>query len=752
MGAVQGVGFRPFAYRLAVEEGLAGSVRNTGAGVSLEVEGSAAAVARFLMRLETEVRPPAMIDQLECEDLAATREAEFSIVASTADGDLSAPVLPDLALCDACRTEVSTPDDRRYRYPFTTCMHCGPRYSIIDAVPYDRERTVMRHFTMCPACQAEYHDPVSRRFHAETNACPDCGPQLVLMDAHGERLATGDKALERAVEALKLGQIVALKGLGGFQLLADARNEVAVARVRQRKHRPDKPFAVMAGSLDEACVFAHASELEAALLQSPAAPIVLLRSRHDSRDPLAHGVSPDNPMTGVMLPCTPLHHLLMAGLGFPVVATSGNRSGEPLAVNDEDALNRLSSIAELFLSHDRPILHPIDDSVVRVIAGRPTVFRSARGYAPLVLSDAEQAKPVLALGGQLKNSLAIGKDGRIILGPHIGDLTSSETRAAFARSANAMTRIHGFEPTTIACDTHPGYYTTRVAEAKGMPVRKAPHHVAHIFGAIVDNGIVGPVLGVAWDGTGHGGDATVWGGEFLLIDGPAWRRIAHFLPFRLPGGEAAVREPRRPALGVLHALYGDRLWAMDSVSLLGQFKMDERELLRAMLERSLNSPLTSSVGRLFDAIAAILGICEQASFEGHAAIALEHAAGRAAQTTTLPLPAFVEGDGLAQVDWRPMLKAMIEAVGRGLSVEELAAGFHEWLAQAALSIARRAGIEQVVLTGGCFQNALLTERSAGYLEEAGFRPFRHSRVPPNDGGLAVGQAAIAARSFMGETA
>lgn len=749
-GAVQGVGFRPFAYRLAVEEGLAGSVRNTGAGVSLEVEGGKKAIARFVTRLETECRPPATINRLERQELIQTDETGFRIEVSDTYGDPSALVLPDLAPCKECLTEVFDVTNRRYRYPFTTCMHCGPRYSVIETVPYDRERTVMKHFPMCRTCLAEYQSPTSRRFHAETNACPDCGPKLALLDPQARNVACGQEALKMTVEAIRQGCIVALKGLGGFQLLADARSDKAVALLRQRKHRPAKPFAIMAGSLDEIHTIAHAYGQEEELLRSPAAPIVLLPVRTDAAAPLAPNVAPNNLMIGVMLPSTPLHHLLVADLRFPVVATSGNRSGEPLAANDEEALTRLSSIADLFLTHDRPILNPIDDSVTTVIAAQKTVIRSARGYSPLVVTDRQQTLPVLALGGQAKNSVAIGNDGRIILGAHVGNLANADTRAAFARSAKTMTRLHGIEPEIIACDTHSGYHSTQAAGIMGLPVSKAPHHLAHVLGAMVDNGIEGPVLGVAWDGTGHGSDGTIWGGEFLEVNGSAWRRIGHLVPFRLPGGDRAVREPRRSAIGMLHALVGDALWKMEDLQPIAQFTSEERKILRAMLARHLNSPLTSSVGRLFDGMAAILDLCQRSSFESEAAMAVEFAANRATRNCQLPPPAILEGDGSIQLDWRLMLQTMIGSGQLGANSEELAAGFHDWLAKSIVAVAKLAGIEQVVLTGGCFQNALLTGRAVEYLEEAGFRSFRHGRVPPNDGGLSVGQVAFAARKPMRE--
>lgn len=744
-GAVQGVGFRPFVYRLAAEEGLAGFVRNTGRGVTLEAEGPTEALERFLARLRREAPPPSRIEGWTQKRVEPSGQQGFAIRASDADGVPSAYILPDLALCGECRAELLDPANRRYRYPFTTCTHCGPRYSIIEAVPYDRARTAMRHFAMCPACRAEYDDPASRRFHAETNACPDCGPQLALCDAGGAVLARQEEALEQAAMALRDGRIVALKGLGGFQLLADARNEEAVARLRQRKHRPAKPFAVMAGSIAEASALAHVSAPEREALTSSPAPIVLLRAQQDRVVPLVPGVAPDNPCIGLMLPATPLHALLMEALGFPVVATSGNRSGEPMAADDGEAFARLSGIADMFLTHDRPIVNPADDSVVRLIAGQVTALRCARGLAPLVLADPKQAGPVLALGGHMKDAVAVGRSGQIVLGPHIGDLAHVEARTAFTRSVAAMRGLYGLEAAPVACDAHPDYHTTQAAQTMGMPVCPVPHHLAHILSAMVENGLEGPVLGVAWDGTGFGGDGTVWGGEFLAVHGTAWRREAHLLPFPLPGGETAVREPRRTVLGALYAIHGEDLWNIDGLPAIAAFSAEERTMLRQMLERGLNAPLTSSAGRLFDAVAAILNLCQRSSFDGEAAMAVEFAAERALEVHAMPSPVVVLGGNASRLDWRPMLAALTDAVRAGVAVGDLAAGFHHWLAEAIVAMARQTGIAQVVLSGGCFQNALLTGLAMTRLQDAGFRVYRHRHVPPNDGGLAVGQAAYAAR-------
>ncbi|MFC5525819.1 carbamoyltransferase HypF [Rhodanobacter ginsengisoli] len=743
-GAVQGVGFRPFVHRLAREEGLGGFVRNTGAGVTLEVEGPAPAIERFLDRLDRDITAPAAIHRRALRRLAPRDEREFVIAASASDGECSAVILPDLATCAACLAEILDPDDRRYRYPFTTCTHCGPRYSIIEAVPYDRDRTTMRRFAMCPACQAEYDDPASRRFHAETNACPDCGPRLAWWDRHGAVVAMADRALLQAVDALRRGEIVAFKGLGGFQLLVDARNDDAVCRLRERKRRPAKPFALMVRTLADAQAIAQVDAEEARLLGSAAAPIVLLRAR-PTASAIAPAVAPGNPQWGVMLPYTPLHHLLLHELDFPLVATSGNRGEEPIVVDETQALARLDGLADGFLVHDRPIRHRVDDSVVRLIAGQPSVLRRARGHAPLALDDPASTTPLLALGGHQKTAVAVAVQGRIVLGPHIGDLGGAETREAYGQSVDDLLGLYRVQAQAVACDRHPDYHSTRLADRLGPAVRRVPHHLAHVLAGMLDNGLDGAVLGVAWDGNGYGDDGTLWGGEFLRVDGAQHRRVASLWPFCLPGGEAAMREPRRAALGVLHALFGAPAMAMTALAPVAAFAPTERPLLARMLARKVNAPSTSSAGRLFDAVASILDLCQQASFEGEAAMAVEFAAARAERAATVALPRLVENDGMLLVDWRPTLTDLVAARGEGVSVEALAAAFHEALAEAIVAVATRIGCDQVLLTGGCFQNARLTELAVSRLREADLSPYWHHRIPPNDGGLAAGQAVAAAR-------
>lgn len=776
-GAVQGVGFRPFVYRLACAEGLGGFVCNTGAGAVVEVEGGPAHITRFRSRLQDELPPPAVIDELRAEDLVPQGERTFLVAASTSEAAPSARIMPDLALCGECRREILDPANRRFEYAFTTCMHCGPRYSILRSLPYDRARTAMARFEICPACRAEYDDPASRRFHAETIACAECGPRLALWNEAGEIAAVGSSALEGAVAALGRGLIVALKGVGGFQLLVDATDEEAVQRLRARKQRPRKPFALMCASLDMAEQLAQLSGCERVLLRSAAAPIVLLRRRAVERIPksapvhLAAGIAPSNPTLGVMLPYTPLHELLLRKARRPLVATSGNLHGEPIVTDEHEALQCLRGIADLWLVHDRPILRAADDSVVRVMAGQPVILRRARGYAPAPIAYAPAQQPVLALGGQQKNAIATAFGGSIFLSPHIGDLVSPRARAACEHMTMELPALHALTPTHVACDWHPDYYTSRLAGglarrpapalAEGITSSsesRVPHHLAHVLACMVDNGLSAPVLGIAWDGSGYGDDGTVWGGECLRVDEDRYRRCAHLLPFALPGGEAAIREPRRAALGVLHALYGEAALQRPDLKPILSFSAQQRRVIGGMIARQVNSPLTSSVGRLFDAVAALLDLCQRATFEGEAAMTVEAAAEQARSLTALPpmelLPRIklLASEGCWLIDWRPLLASMIDLISANGSggpspevVAALASAFHEALAHAIVEVAERVAIPRVLLTGGCFQNGRLLGSAVTRLRAAGFTPHWHRHVPPNDGGLAVGQIAFAVR-------
>ena len=748
-GAVQGVGFRPFVWRLARRLGLAGWVANTGEGVRIEVEGEPANVASFLSALEGEAPPNARLRGLETRPIPATGAMGFEIRESDQALVPRAVLLPDLATCADCLHELFDPNDRRYRYPFINCTNCGPRYSIVADLPYDRQRTSMRGFAMCRTCAAEYADPASRRFHAEPNACPDCGPHLALWDRKGDSLAEGEAALAESVAALRRGSVVALKGLGGFQLLVDAANDEAVRRLRQAKRRPDKPFALMCPSLDVARELCEISAVEEACLASREAPILLLarRSAGGSETAIASSVAPGNPGLGVMLPYTPLHHLLMRAFGAPLVATSGNLRDEPIAMDEHDALERLGGTADLFLVHDRPILRPVDDSVLRIIAGRPTMLRRARGYAPMPIPIAGKVPPVLALGGHMKSSIALAIDGQAFVSQHVGDLETPEAERSFERTIADLTRLYRAGPAAIAHDLHPGYASTRRAET--MAARRIPvqHHLAHVAAVMVEHGLSGPVLGVAWDGTGYGTDGTVWGGEFLLVGEDSFERIGHLRQFSLPGGERVMREPRRAAIGLLFEHLGASAMDRGDLAPLEEFSAVERLVLTQALQRHLNAPRTSSIGRLFDAVASLIGLRQCASYEGQAAMELEWAAGNAKANAAYDFRLRDFGAAPYVLDWAPALDALLADLGLGVSPRDISAAFHDGLVGGILAVANSIGEERVVLAGGCFQNKRLVESAVAALGAAGFAAYWASEVPPNDGGLCLGQAAWASRQL-----
>ncbi|HXQ14234.1 MAG TPA: carbamoyltransferase HypF [Caulobacteraceae bacterium] len=740
-GRVQGVGFRPFVSRQATRLGLAGWVANTAEGVTIEAEGPPDRLAAFSDALRASAPPRALVAKIEIAEIALCGEPGFVIRPSTLAGARTSEISPDIAPCEACLAELFDPSDRRFCYPFINCTDCGPRFSLIEAMPYDRARTSMRRFAMCQACQAEYDNPTSRRFHAEPNACPDCGPALALLNPAGGMLAEREAALALAVAALRRGEIVAAKGVGGFHLLVDARSDAAVRRLRARKHRPEKPFAVIFPDFEAVLESCRVSPAERALLTGPERPIVLLRR---AGRPIADAVAPGNPLLGAMLPYAPLHHLLMRDLGFPVVATSGNLSEEPIATDEGEALKRLGEVVDLFLVHDRPIVRPVEDSVVRIVCGRPLMLRRARGYAPTAIAVAGAPAGVLALGGHLKTTVALSRDDAVVVWPHIGDLETVQSRAAHTAAAADIGRLHAQRPSLVVCDLHPDYASGLAAEAFAAPKVDVQHHLAHVVACMADNGVATSVLGVAWDGAGYGPDGTVWGGEFLRVGRDGWRRAAHLRPFRLPGGAAAMREPRRAALGLLHAVHGDAVLAMDDLAPVAAFTAAERRTLAAMLTRGVNAPVCTSVGRLFDAVAALAGLRQRASFEGQAAMELEWAAAEGGGNR---LYRFVVRGGEAGVlilDWGPALEAILADLRGGATPGDISAAFHDGLAAAIVDVAVRVGERQVALTGGCFQNARLTEATVAALRAAGFAPLWHRQVPPNDGGLALGQAVWAA--------
>ncbi len=789
-GAVQGVGFRPFVHRLATELRLAGWVNNSSQGVLIEAEGPRAALEEFLLRLRSDKPPRSFIQSLESWWLDATRYAGFQIRPSQTGGGKSALIMPDMATCPECLREIFDPANRRHRYPFANCTHCGPRFSIIESLPYDRANTSMKRFALCPECAQEYRDPANRRFHAQPNACPKCGPHLELWDAAGAVLAARDPALLQAAQSLRNGKILALKGIGGFQLMVDARNADAVRRLRQRKQREEKPFALMYPSLQSVRADCRISPAEAGLLQSPESPIVLLERLLPSnqfaiRNPQS-AIAPSNPNLGVMLPYSPLHHLLMFELQFPVVATSGNLSDEPICIDEHEALQRLRDIADVFLVHNRPIVRHLDDSVARVVLGREQILRRARGYAPLPVRLADRrpapapdsAPPVLAVGAHLKNTIALAVGPQVFVSQHIGDLETVQSYEAFLRVISDFERLYETVPATIACDAHPDYLSTQFAASlaarkPGLRVVSVQHHIAHVLACAAENELAPPVLGVSWDGTGHGLDGTVWGGEFFLLTDTACRRVGHLRQFRLPGGDQAVREPRRAALGMLYELFAESAPDLDGslgsatvpVASAGvsptesarpffealppvkSFAGSELAGLTHMLKSGVNSPLTSSAGRLFDAVAALAGLRQTVRFEGQAAMELEFAiAGLQTDEsysydiTPRETPT---GESLLLVDWAGIARGILSDLKREVSIALISAKFHNTLAEVIVAVAKRCGHPQVALSGGCFQNRYLTERAATLLAQEGFRPYWHQHIPPNDGGIAFGQIVAA---------
>lgn len=742
-GIVQGVGFRPFVQRAAARLRLRGWVRNDSQGVLVRVSGAEDAVGAFARALRADAPPAARVQAVEAHtpDAAAPPVGDdFAIFASERSPlavETAAP--PDLALCAECRRELLAPSDRRHRYPFINCTQCGPRYTILERLPYDRARTTMSAFRMCPACQCEYHDPAHRRFHAQPNACSACGPQVVLLDRAGREIARRDVAIRAAVALLSEGRIVAVKGVGGYHLFVDATNEAAVAELRRRKHREEKPLAVMFRDLDTVRAFADVPASAAALLTSPAAPIVLVPRRAGAG--LAASVAPGNPWLGVLLAYAPLHVLLLQAATFPMIATSANLSEEPLCTENEEAHARLAAIADAFLDHDRPIAHPVDDSLVRPSSVGPIMLRRARGYAPAPLPlPSVLAGHLLCVGAQMKSAVAIASGNRLVLSPHVGDLGAARTLKVFRRTIATLGELYRSDFTAIACDKHPDYASSRYAAQAGVPVIAVQHHLAHVLACLLEHGRdADRVLGVAWDGTGCGEDGTIWGGEFFLLENKIARRFARLRPFRLAGGETAVRNARRVALALLHEVGAEQF-----ASLACEFGFSENQaaVLRTMLARGVNSPVTSSIGRLFDAVGALLNLGRHNCFEGQVPLAVESAATLARDADfVLPLPVrdVRPGSGaVCELDWQPLLERLLYV--RTHDAGGAAAAFHRALAGAVVAVARRAGAGTVALSGGCFQNALLLELTVAALHAAGFTVLTHRELPPNDGNIAAGQA------------
>ena len=749
-GTVQGVGFRPFVYRTACELGLTGWVSNTRRGVEIEVQGSDNARDRLVAALRENSPPLARVESVDVQQAAPvgpSAASGFTIVDddSETDGDV-APVAPDAVVCADCLRELLDPADRRYRYPFITCTHCGPRFTIVESVPYDRPSTTMAGFPMCDQCRAEYEEPADRRFHAQPIACPDCGPRVRLADVSGATLPVEDP-IAAAVERLAAGDILAVKGLGGYHFACDARNADACELLRSRKSREVKPFAVMVRDLDVARSVAAIDEAAAALLTSTAAPVVIVPMKPESG--LAPGIAPGRHTVGLMLPYTPLHHLLFAdGACDALVMTSGNLSEEPIAFEDDDAFARLGSIADAFLTHDRPIRTRTDDSVVMATGDLTTTIRRSRGYAPAAITLPEPLTgPVLACGGHLKHTFCIGTSDRARLSHHIGDLENESTWRSLLDGVEHFTRLFDIEPEIAAHDLHPDYLSTRYAESLGIPTDAVQHHHAHIVSCLTENRVEEPVVGIAFDGTGYGDDGSLWGGEWLVADSARYRRVAHLRPLRLPGGERAIREPWRLGAAMLDSVYGDE-WRGWSLPIEDAVVDETWSLLRSVMEASVATPESTAVGRLYDAVAAVTGVRGVNMYEAQGAIEFEQLVDRAARGAYEF--SVDESTRLPTLDWEPALRDIVRDIRRGVDVPVIAARFHRGLARgvAGLSprVAESAGLASCALSGGVFQNAILTSELVALLEQAGLTVCRHRDVPPNDGGISLGQLVVADRN------
>lgn len=753
-GAVQGVGFRPFVWRLAQELRISGWVINGTGGVEIEAEACESDLLEFSRRLADDAPPLAKIENKEYVFLESlVPYHNFGIRGSDDAGEKTVSVLPDMAACPECLCEIFDPTNRRYRYPFTNCTNCGPRYSIIESVPYDRPNTSMKVFQMCPLCEKEYHDPNDRRFYAQPNACPVCGPHLELWNKNKTVLFSHDYALCGTAGLIRFEYIVAVKGLGGFQLFADATKKRPIEKLRERKGRPGKkPFAVMYPDIGLVKAHCEVSEAEEKLLLSSESPIVLLKRKEDPSElekmPCGE-VAPNSNIIGVMLPYTPLHHLLMNDLGFPAVATSGNLSDEPIITDEYEAVEKLKMIADIFLVHNRDIIRHVDDSIARVMGGKTVLLRRARGYAPLPLAVKTKLPNdpcLIAFGSDLKNTGAVLAHGNVFLTQHIGDMETLSSKEALLRSLKDSLAFRDIKPEAAVCDLHPDYSSTRMAEAFAsefrIPLYRVQHHKAHLLSALSENAILGErAFGVAWDGTGYGEDGTIWGGEFFRIGEREIVRCGHFRTFGLIGGDVAAREPKRSAVAMLYEIFGKKIFEDDSLAPVAVLTETERKLFPQILERGINVCRTSSVGRLFDAVASILGICHSSDHEGHAAILLEQAIEKVRTEKYYSLHLIKEGRKYV-FNWEPMIREILADQKSGVSSSRISAIFHNTMAGVIECMTDLSGEKNVVLSGGCFQNKYLLERT---LRELGTRPylrvFVQNKIPPNDGGIALGQIA-----------
>ncbi len=750
-GIVQGVGFRPYIYRLATGRRLSGTIRNTAAGVTIEIQGSAEGVQEFVDRIPAEAPPLARITALSVCDVPCNGDTEFRIIHSASGEEVHTLISPDVAICSDCLRELFDPSDRRYGYPFINCTNCGPRFTIVRSIPYDRPSTSMAVFPMCPACQAEYEDPLNRRFHAQPNACWECGPQVELWDRFGRPIQSHDPIAEAACQ-LQDGKVVAVKGLGGFHLAVDATNAAAVTLLRERKRRVEKPFAVMvpnAGIAEDIC---ELDDVARKVLESMQRPIVLLPKRCAS--PIPEEVAPFNRYLGIFLPYTPLHYLLLSRGHFKaLVMTSGNLSEEPIAINNHEAISRLHGIADLFLVHNRDILLRCDDSVVRVASGVTRQLRRSRGFVPVPIFLKDDQPSVLAVGGELKNTVCLTKGKHAFLSQHIGDLENAESYSFFNEAVDHLERILEIRPEIIAYDLHPDYFSTKwVLQQSGVRAIGVQHHHAHIASCMAENHLDGPVIGFALDGTGYGTDGHIWGGEVLVADFANFERVAHFEYVPLPGGSAAIHEPWRMAVSYLAHHFGQDFLELD-LPFVRQLDERRTEVLLRMMERKINSPLTSSCGRLFDAVAALIGVRQRVNYEAQAAVELEMSIAPSLSGGGYPLQLVAEGDH-SIISTRALFEALLNDLAHGTALGVISRRFHDGLVECFAGIAtlirNKSQIKQVCLSGGTFHNAYLSRELEAVLSDAGFNVFVHREVPAGDGGLSLGQALAAAHCSVAD--
>jgi hydrogenase maturation protein HypF len=744
-GVVQGVGFRPFIYQLATKHNLKGWVCNTSGDVKIEIEGEVKDIEQFLVGLREQAPPLSHIEDITVTQGSPANYEKFEIRHSIAEEGKYQLVSPDIATCAECLQEILNPEDRRYRYPFTNCTNCGPRFTIIADIPYDRPNTTMNRFQMCPECQQEYDDPLDRRFHAQPNACPKCGPQLELADARGNSV-TCDDAIGKTSQLLRQGQIIAVKGLGGFLLACDATSQAAVNRLRQRKNRPAKPLAVMVSSLDEVRRHCYVNNEEKKLLTSPGSPIVLMKWKTNST--ITPAVAPDLKYLGVMLPYTPLHHVLLRETSLPLVMTSGNISEEPIAKDNDEALRRLGGIADYFLMHNRDIYARYDDSVTIVERGVPQFARRARGYAPYPIHLNHKSRQILGCGAEEKNTFCLTRDNFAFLSQHIGDMENLETMEHYTNTISLYKKLFRIEPKIIAHDLHPEYLATKYAKELALKdnIRLVPvqHHHAHIASCMADNSLEAPVIGVAFDGTGYGTDGNIWGGEFMVADYENFTRMGHLEYLPLPGGTMAIKKPYRTAIGYLLSLGVD---LNQGLILIKQVDPLEIDIIKSQIEKNLNSPLTSSCGRLFDAVSALIGVRSEIEYEAQAAIDLEMLAyDEAGETSSYPFTV-IESDGMSIIKLQDLFAAIVSDLQGKTPTARISARFHNTIArliaEVCKTISSKTGLTQVALSGGVFQNRLLLRKAIILLESGGFEVFTHRQVPCNDGGVSLGQVVIA---------